>query len=74
MYDLDIFMEELDRFYEENENRSKNFKLLIDPFKVIKVDYNGAGLQIENPIMKVVKKKKITIVYKKDINSKKNLF
>jgi len=74
MYDLDFFVEELNRFYEENENRSKHFKLLIDPFNEIGIEYTGLNFKVDNPIKNTKKPKKITYLNKKDISNKKNLF
>lgn len=74
MYDLDFFVEELDKFYEENENRSKRYKLLIDPFNEIKLDYQGKSFDIDSPVKSTKKQKKITYLNKKDISNKKNLF
>ena len=74
MYDLDFFVEELDKFYEENENRSKRYKLLIDPFNEIGLEYNGLKFEMNTPVKNTKKPKKITYLNKKDISNKKNLF
>lgn len=74
MYDLDFFVEELDKFYEENENRSKRYKLLIDPFNEIGLEYNGLKFKIDTPLKNTKKPKKITYLDKKDISNNKNLF
>jgi hypothetical protein len=68
----DFVMDELDKFMEENEMRNRKFRLLIDPFSSIQLDYEGKRIQLQQPVYK--KKKRISIVSKKDLNSDKNLF
>jgi len=70
----DLVMEEMDNFFEENEKRSKKFKLLIDGFDSGKdINYKSLPFSIGEPLKKKFFKK-MKISRAKDHNSKDNLF
>lgn len=70
MFEESTIMDEIDKFFEDNEKNKKRYKLFLN--LGISAEYTGKDIELNNPILKKIKNKTIHIHQKRKNND--NLF
>lgn len=70
MFEERMIMDEIDKFFEDDEKNKKRYKLFLN--LGISAEYAGKDIKLNNPILKKIKSKTIHIHQKRKNND--NLF